>query len=141
MLSVSELTRFWELRNLLAHYHLRYKSESPSIYLVLIQVRSINQLGPIRKWIVCAVISLIYHITVVITDDVTISHWWFMCSITSIIHNTDSKWKYLLYYTSNICNSCCLICIACLYSLLCYVDNITETLFEINLVLNVKYFT
>ena len=48
-LTVSELTRFLELRNLLVHYHLHYTSESRSIYLVLIQVRSINQLDPISK--------------------------------------------------------------------------------------------
>ena len=43
-----------------------------------------------------------------------------------------SKLKYLLYYTSDNCNSRCLIYIACMYCLCCCVDNVIETLFEIS---------
>ena len=77
---------FWELRNLdlLVRFHLRYKSESTPIYLVLMKLRSKHQFETKCKWNVCAVILGICHITVIITDNVALSHWWSMHSIVSL---------------------------------------------------------
>jgi len=115
MLSVSELARFWELRNLLAHHHLRFKYESTD--LSYFDEDSINE----SIW---APSCLCSNITVIITDNATSFHWWSMSSITSHY----AKLTYLLFYI--VIFHFMLLIIYC--HCFCHVYNIMKTLFEIS---------